>query len=728
MLTLIGISITLLLAVIGYYYATSNKIKPYFSVVWKNVKKIKARELLWERPYDKNYFHRDEDELIEKNIEEKNNVLIIGLPLDGKTRAVFELLNRLKRTEILIPRFVDIKIENYLFPKPWHLFKKKLVLIDDIHRYVDLQNFDHLFKIIIEKNIQVIATCRSGIEFKKVNSKFQDKNLNLSSVFNKIIEIKNIDVETGKVIAKNSQIDWAKVKFNKTIGSIFMQLTEMKKRYDECNDYEKTILQGIKKLFICGILDEKHDYELENIKAICKTDGLELKEYEWLQHLKTLQEKQLILFNKNIIQCEEVYIENIIDLLGYTNDNKLFHEQISLFINNGDALVKIGLRAFDKGFHIIKNEEWMNIAIIAYEEALRLYTYELFPTQYGSIQDYIGRALIYLTNFDLSSKNCKRAIKAFQEALTVFTNESFPQEHGIIQINLGNAYKILAGQEGRTENCKRAIKAYEESLRVNTYESFPIEYSVTQSNVAEAYTLLSEVESRAKNCRRAINACEEAMRVLTYKSFLYDYGNAQNNLGKAYCSLAEFESKSENCTNAIKAYEESLRVNTYELSPVEYGKTQSNLANAYSLLSHLESKSENCKKALKACEESLRVFSFNFIPTQYGIAQNNLGNTHAILSDVESKSENCRAAIKAYEEALRVFTYNSFPLQYAMVQNSLGNVYMSLSEVESKRENCKRAITAYKKAIKVFNPDEYPEIYHRVKENYDAVILFSKEN
>ncbi|NIN68353.1 MAG: hypothetical protein GTO63_27330, partial [Anaerolineae bacterium] len=55
------------------------------------------------------------------------------------------------------------------------------------------------------------------------------------------------------------------------------------------------------------------------------------------------------------------------------------------------------------------------------------------------------------------AENCKRAIGAYEEALRVRTYEDFPMDYGMTQNNLGNAYRTLAEVEEKAENCSKAI-------------------------------------------------------------------------------------------------------------------------------------------------------------------------------------------------------------------------------------------------------------------------------
>ncbi len=69
------------------------KIKALYSFIGKS-SSLKPKDLLGKRPFNPYYYRRQEDDLIDISLNDKNNVLIIGPPLGGKTRALFQSLNK----------------------------------------------------------------------------------------------------------------------------------------------------------------------------------------------------------------------------------------------------------------------------------------------------------------------------------------------------------------------------------------------------------------------------------------------------------------------------------------------------------------------------------------------------------------------------------------------------------------------------------------------------------
>jgi len=725
---IIAILLAILIPLIAFLYNRNRKIKAYYEVVWKKSSSLKPKEVLGMRPFDKYYYQRPEDDLIGESLNREENVLIIGPPLSGKSRAAYQaLMNLSKPYDVIIPKCTDISRENFIFPRHLKFWRPRIILFDDLHRLVEQQNFERLFEVARENNVVIVATCRSGIEHKKVKNKMLDKNVDLEIIFANSIELKKVSEDVGKQIAHEVGKNWDEVRFDGTIGSIFMRLMEMERRFDECTDVEKTILQAIKNLYICGIYEENQVFPLNWIRTLAKKDGLEGKDFEWIGWLGNLENKELLTLVKDKVQAEEVYLEYLVKPKSEMSNLDIFRQTPVAFSEVPDALFRLGNRAYEIGTIELEKAEYMKTAIKAFEEALKVRTLERFPMDYATTLNNLGTAYGTLAEVEAKAENCKRAIKACEEALKVRTLERFPMQYGATQNNLGNAYRILAEVEAKAENCKCAITAYEEALKVRTLERFPIEYGVTQNNLGNAYRTLAEVEAKAENCKKAITAYEEALKVRTLERFPMDYAMTQNNLGAAYGTLAEIEEKTENCRKAIKSYEKALKVRTLERLPMQYGVTKNNLGIAYRMLAEVEAKAENCKCAITAFEEALQVRTLECFPMQYAMTQNNLGNAYGTLGEVEAKAENCKCAITAYKEALKVRTLECFPMQYAMTQNNLGTAYRTLGEVEAKAENCKKAIKAFEEALKVYTKEEFPEVHKLITYNLELLYAFCGE-
>ncbi|MDO9517010.1 MAG: hypothetical protein Q7J10_03065, partial [Methanosarcinaceae archaeon] len=247
----IGIFVMIIIPLIEYRHNRQRSIKTIYKVIWKKSSSLKPEDILEGRPFHE-YYHpcKEEDDKIAQFLTEKKNTLIIGHPLAGKTRSLYHaLINLNKPYAVLIPRCDDIKIELFEIPPHRNLWgqKPKLVIIDDLQIFVEKDNFDYLLTACLKKKIIIVATCQSGLEYTKVKNKLLDKNIYIETIFGtNTVERSEIDEKTGKDIAASVGIDWRDIKFNGTIGSIFMSLVQMEKRFGDCTKTEKIILRAIK--------------------------------------------------------------------------------------------------------------------------------------------------------------------------------------------------------------------------------------------------------------------------------------------------------------------------------------------------------------------------------------------------------------------------------------------------------------------------------------------------
>ena len=102
--------------------------------------------------------------------------------------------------------------------------------------------------------------------------------------------------------------------------------------------------------------------------------------------------------------------------------------------------------------------------------------------------------------------NLENAILAYREALKIYTVENHPidLDYARIQNGIGVAYSDLAEVRDKKANLENAILAHKEALKIYTFESYPIEYKWTQFEIGAAYFGLSIAEEEEANLRKAI--------------------------------------------------------------------------------------------------------------------------------------------------------------------------------------------------------------------------------
>ena len=719
---IIGIIVAIIIVVIPLIYKKKRKMNVLYEIIWKKSSKLKLDELLGIRGNPKHGFHkyhfqREEDKLIQKEIEANKNILIIGNPLAGKSRAMYHSLITLKKPyDVIVPKLVDINLEDFRIPFRFTFWRKRVIVFDDLNKFTDKQNFLHLLQEFIKINTIIIASCRSGPEYEKLRVKMEKEFL----VFNNTIKMPKVSGDQGMKISQQAGLNMPE-RFDGNIGSLFINLDAMKDRYTRCSHIEKGIMRSIKRLYHGGIYKEREIFSINKIKILCNIkEEIDKKNYEWIELLKGLKTKGFIVKNqKDDIWIEEVYIDFVVEDEISKLDN--FNDLIDIFIKDPEALFDLGHKAHDAAEISLQKEEYILIAVKSFKEILELITLDRLPMKYAMTQNNLGTAYGTLAEVKDKTQNCQLALKAYQEALKVYAPDRFPIQYAITQNNLGTAYGIMAKVKDKAQNCQLALKAFRRALKVKTLDRFPMDYAMTQNNLGAAYWTLSEVKDKAQNCQLALKAYQEALKIITPDRFPIQYAMTQNNLGTAYRTMSEVKDKAQNCQLAVSAYHEALKIRTPDHFPVQCATIQNNLGATYWIMADVKDKAQNCQLALKAFRRALKVKTLDRFPMDYALTQNNMGVAYWTLADVKDKAQNGQLAVSACHESLKVYVLDRFPIQYAMTQNNLGNAYGIMAKVKDKAQNCQLALKAYQEALKVYAPDRFPMDYAITQNNLKIV-------
>lgn len=438
----------------------------YFECKWIFARNLKPDDLLKGRPY-KQYYPRTEDSLLKDLILHKKNVLVRGSPLAGKTRTVFEVLKSMDLScDVIIPRSEDIDVEDYPFPISSGP-NLKVVILDDLDRFVKIKNFERLFKIIRDKNFIIVATCQTGNPFKLVESIVVEKKIELETIFGKnIIDVSDITEDEARKISNQENIEWKDTEFDGTIGSIFLKLGEMRNRYNALDLTEKDLLKTIKKLHISGIYEGNHIFPYEWIETAFKANYPDTK-FHWDHILSPLKNSELVsLPEQKKVHVEEVYLEKIVEFHNPQSELTILKEMLNIFSGNYIVLLKIGNKSLQDSQIGEQHVEFMNISREASEEALKDTKLDPFSKQYATIQFDRGVAYMVLALVEKSEADFINAINAFKEALKVFEYNKLSIDFANTQQNLGNAYLCLSLFADEYENLLKAEIALKGALEI----------------------------------------------------------------------------------------------------------------------------------------------------------------------------------------------------------------------------------------------------------------------
>ncbi len=105
--------------------------------------------------------------------------------------------------------------------------------------------------------------------------------------------------------------------------------------------------------------------------------------------------------------------------------------------------------------------------------------------EWAELQIPLGRTL-YRSGREGNTNDLQRALLAYEEALLVYTRHTFPEDWAMVQCELGDVYAFGIGGN-RRESLKRAISHYEAALQVHTREALPSDHCNTQLRIAAVH-------------------------------------------------------------------------------------------------------------------------------------------------------------------------------------------------------------------------------------------------
>ncbi len=123
----------------------------------------------------------------------------------------------------------------------------------------------------------------------------------------------------------------------------------------------------------------------------------------------------------------------------------------------------------------------------------------------------------YLKNA-ISARNEEYAdisIKAFKQALSTYNLETNPEYYASASNALGIGYLILWDKMNNVSDLENAIVAISNTLRVYNVKNNSIEYGMAHMHLGLAYSYLSEIKDMESNIRKSILSNTEALKVFS---------------------------------------------------------------------------------------------------------------------------------------------------------------------------------------------------------------------
>ncbi|RJS76817.1 tetratricopeptide repeat protein [Methanophagales archaeon] len=464
----------------------------------RKAKKLQQNDFAIQQPLNANtevYKRRGSDEEIENSLKNHEYVLVTGKPKSGKTRSVYEAIKAVF-PDFFVIKVPPKKVEQIRFP---FMKRNYLAFFDDLNKFSEANfDFNSFLKRVKEKTkkLIVVSTCRSGDEFESV----KEKSMETMRTFTKVVNLDKYELSEieGRELAEEAGVKWKSEQFLGTPGSVILDIEDMKNRYGNSTDDEKTILRACKLLKRANIFT----YEKELIGELC-TSIFETKinESSWIKSINHLKENSLV--TKSSIPEIDVYdatLESVVD-----DYDPVYHLEalLNLLITLDDAE-----NLFYLGNAFLMNKSYKN-GEKSYKECLRI------NPESTEAHNNLGVLLKDLGRYEESEREWREAIRIKPESAEAHYNL------GLLLYNL--------------KRYKESEAEYREAIRINPDD-------------AEAHYNLGLLLHDLKRYEESETEYREAIRINL------DDAAAHYNLGILLHDLKRYE-------ESETEYREAIRIN-----------------------------------------------------------------------------------------------------------------------------------------------------------------------
>ncbi len=574
------------------------ELKKRFGDIWEYYQKVSkiTPDVFKIQKFHKAYIFRESDNTFKSLLENGKHAIIIGKPKLGKTRLTYEKIKEMEKFFLIKPKKEKIETEKIKIP---YFRKKNIILyLDDLNEFVG-HNIDDLIQKVKKKSkkIIIVATCRTGDELDLVKNKMPDLYRTFTSV-----KLEEIDEEKGKKLANEIGLTWKPTQFDKTPGSVILDLQDMKNRYDKMID-EKIVLKSLK------LLNSSNNllYKEERVKDICRYifgfPEEKLKRYYWDEIINNLIKNEFIDKEKNIFYVYTPYLEFCVHDFFPSEKDLIMFKNLLIRKNDSGGLFFLGIGFFNKN-------DLIN-AKVCIIESIKLYPkYVTARNNLGFILSKIGESEESRGKYDKAEKLYEEAKEQHEEIINI--NPYYAPAHsslGYVLTRIGEIKEYFGKHDEANQLFLRALKEQKEAIKLN-------------KNFISAHYCLGYILKIIGNIDEAIKEYHIAIDLDPNSPYPY------NHLGFI---LAEHKKNNE----AERMYRKAI-----QLDP--------NYTSAHNNLGHLLTKLKRYGEAEKEYKESLRT------NPNYIVAYRNLGLLNSNLGRYEEAEKYYKNALTINEDYAEV--------------------------------------------------------------------------
>jgi len=192
------------------------------------------------------------------------NIVLLGVPLLGKTRCAFEILRRLRGFHVLIPRTEIQSVAEIEIPRTYFICKPKIILfLDDLQNYEGKFSPDDLCRHlrVQSKSLSILATCRIHDDWRATQ---RDPALRALVAWElEEIHLEKLSPEDEQVLTTHFGREWHETAYGGRPGFIVLGLEQMKNELLRVTQPDLDLMRGLNLMHEAGLRSYRCDLALK---------------------------------------------------------------------------------------------------------------------------------------------------------------------------------------------------------------------------------------------------------------------------------------------------------------------------------------------------------------------------------------------------------------------------------------------------------------------------------
>lgn len=375
----------------------------------------------------------------------------------------------------------------------------------------------------------------------------------------------------------------------------------------------------------------------------------------------------------------------------------------------------------------VKGEMTGNVSLFKaatsmFDEASKFIGKDVFPEDWGAIQNNRGLALLL---WGIQAIDCEYLIcaaRSFEEAVSVEMHTSLDEKEGV-HVNLGNAYMEISKLNKKQGYLKKALAAFKVALDITNLEDSPESYFAARIGISETLRYIGEEKGDERWINNSIKYLHSELKKNEYKIFPVHYAMLQNNLSIALQAKGRFNNDMQFYKNAYSLSHSAVtEISRYKF-PMMAAMFYNSEGNAALLVGKNTPDLEYIALAIKAFELGLKEISSRENPNLWGTLNFGLSDAYRLLADMGLGSENYTKSIECMIENFHIYKQDVDPFCWAKVCNDIAVSYRHLFSATSEHQHLISSILFFKKSLSVYSPETTPIDWQMSKKNLAEALL-----